>query len=230
MTKKRLITFILMITGTIFFGQHIAAAQGSGEDASLIKNVKEILKEKTVQSGTLDIYDGKINKVRNLRLMAFQNGILDEGKVKILTADFRDIQTGEVVTVQMEGISTEGKLDLGEFRIKEVKAVEDAAGAEDKEYTDEEIQKVMTDYVDRQGQFNDGKVMLFDSDNEVMRNLQLKELKKEVRRIGIFYSSSSQFVDANTGDLLDIDISVQKKEGKLTVQALRIRNVRRAPK
>ena len=85
----------------------------------------------------------------------------------------------------------------------------------------------MMDYIERQGKFTDGKVMLFDKDNEKMRNLELTELKEEVRRMGIFYSSSSKFVDVDTGDILDIDISVENKKGKLKVQALRIRNVRK---
>jgi hypothetical protein len=46
--------------------------------------------------------------------------------------------------------------------------------------------------------------------------------------MGVFYSSSSKFVDADTGDILDIDISVENNNGTLKVQALRIRNVRKA--
>lgn len=222
--------FVLMVAGIIFAGQSVVMAQESGANVGLLEKVEKSLKEKIVHSGTLDIYDEKINKVRNLRLIEFQKDTLEGGGATVLLADFRDIQTGEIVVVEMDAALAGGEFELGNMRIKEVKALVKAAAAEDKEYTDEEIQEVMTGYLDQQGQFNDGKVMLFDPENAVMRNLQLKELKKEVRRLGIFYSSSSQFTDAGTGDILDVDISVQKKSGKLKVQALRIRNVRKGGK
>jgi hypothetical protein len=71
--------------------------------------------------------------------------------------------------------------------------------------------------------------MLYDKDAEKMRNLELVELKEEVRRLGILMSSSSQFKDVDSGEILDIDISVENKEGQLRLQALRIRGVRKGP-
>jgi hypothetical protein len=70
---------------------------------------------------------------------------------------------------------------------------------------------------------------MFDEDHQKMRHLELKELKPEVRRMGIFCSSGSKFVDADSGDILVIDISVENKNGKLNMQALRIRDVQKGP-
>ena len=199
----------------------------TGANPELLEVAKDKLKEKTMQSGTLDIFDNDSDQVRNLRLIKlYDNVVENEGKYSVV-ADYRDINTGDIVKVEVDIVSGEEDFVIGGLRIKDVLEMEEGDDQEAREYTDSEIQAVMMDYIEKQGQFTDGKVMLFDKDNEKMRNLELTELKEEVRRMGIFYSSSSKFVDADTDDILDIDISVENKKGKLKVQALRIRNVRK---
>lgn len=196
-------------------------------NSELLEVAKDKLKEKTIQSGTLDIFDNNSNKVRNLRLIKMDENIVEKESGYFMTADYRDINTGEIVVVGIGMVSSAEDFIVGDIQIKDVKVTEEGEDQEAREYTDSEIQACMMDYIEKQGQFTDGKVMLFDKDKEKMRHLTLSELKEEVRRMGIFYSSSSKFEDADTGDILDIDILVENKKGKLKVKALRVRNVRK---
>jgi len=200
------------------------------ENSNQIKTaVREALQKKTIQSGTLDIYDKDSDRVRNLRKIKMHEDVVgEEGKYLVL-GDYRDISTGDIVVVEIEVVQEETDFIIEDIRIKDVQKLNEREPQEDKEYTDEEIQAFMQEFVKKQTQFTDGIVMLFDKDNEKMRHLKLTELKKEVRRMGVFYSSSSQFVDADTGDIVSVDIAVEKKKGKLKIQALRIRDVRKGP-
>lgn len=216
-------TRTLTMAGLIFF---FALTVPAGANSDLLEVAKDKLKERTMQSGTLDIYDSDKSQVRNLRLIAIKD-IIEKDGASLIVADYRDINSGDIVGVEADMVSAEEDFLIKGVRIKGIHAVNEGAGEEDKEYTDDEIQAFMMEYVERQGKFTDGKIMLFDKDNEKMRTLELNEIKKEVRRMGIFYSSSSKFTDVDTNDILDIDISVEKKNRKLKVQALRIRNVRK---
>ncbi|MCK5178333.1 MAG: hypothetical protein KAR32_02300 [Candidatus Omnitrophica bacterium] len=211
----------VLVAGSLifFFVLTVPAKANSG----LLEVAKDKLKEKTVQSGTLDIYDEGLNRVRNLRLMKVSDVVEKDGAY-LITADYRDIGSGDIVGVEADMVSASDDFIVKDARIKSVQAIDEG---EAEEYTDDEIQAFMTEYIEKQGKFTGGKVMLFDKDNEKMRHLELTELKAEVRRMGIFYSSSSKFVDVDTNDIVDIDISVENKKGKLKVQALRIRNVRK---
>ena len=216
-------TRTLTMAGLIFF---FALTVPAGANPDLLEVAKDKLKERTLQSGTLDIYDSDKKQVRNLRLITIKDVIEKDG-ASLIVADCRDINSGDIVGVEADMVSAEEDFLIKGVRIKGIQAVNEGASEEEKEYTDDEIQAFMMGYVERQGKFTDGKIMLFDKDNEKMRTLELNEIKKEVRRMGIFYSSSSKFTDVDTNDILDIDISVEKKNGKLKVQALRIRNVRK---
>lgn len=214
----------MLIAGSLIFFFALAVPAGANPD--LLETAKDKLKERTAQSGTLDIYDSDKNQVRNLRLITVQDVVEKDGAY-VIVADYRDIQSGDIVNVEADMVSAEEDFLVKGVRIKGVQAINEGAGEGAQEYTDDEIQAFMREYVEKQGKFNNGRIMLFDKDNEKMRNLELTELKAEVRRMGIFYSSSSKFADVDTNDILDIDISVENKNGKLKVQALRIRNVRK---
>ena len=207
-----------------------ASAQEAVDPAGVQTAVDQALNEKVIQSGTLDLYDAKIDQVRNLRKIKRHDEVIEGDGNYYVLIDFRDINTGDVVTVEAEVNEEDGEFLTENFTIKDVQALNSgAASQEDQTYTDEQIQAFMKEYIVKQTEFNDGLLMLYDQDAEKMRNLKLLELNPEVRRLGILNSSSSTFQDADSGETLDIDIAVENKKGKLNIQALRIRNVRKGP-
>jgi len=186
-----------------------------------------------MEQGHLDKVDEEVlNKL--LKKVFYVTGKYDnvverDGKYFVVS-DYRDVNTGDKVQVEIGVIPEGAGFAVDNIRIKNVKKFDEEKSQEAKEYTDEEIQAFMQKYIKKQTQFTDGILMLFDKDNEKMRNLKLDELTKKVNRLGVFYSSRAKFVDADSGDLLDVDISVENKDGALSVQALRIRDIRQAPK
>ncbi|MBN1869333.1 MAG: hypothetical protein JW847_01985 [Candidatus Omnitrophica bacterium] len=228
--RKGAVFISALMMAAILSAEQDAAVSGKSEaNTELLKIVDTKLGEKTVQSGTLDIFDSKSNQVRNLRLMKLYDDAVEKEEGYLFVADYRDVSTGDIVTVDIELIPGQGDYEIKGFQIKEVKPIEEGVSKEEKEYTDTEIRDFMRGYIAKQGQFNNGRIMLFDEDAGKMRHLELVELKDEVRRMGAFYSSSSKFKDADTGDVLDIDISVEKNRGNLKIQALRIRDMRKGP-
>lgn len=197
------------------------------QEAQVRVAIDQELEKRKIQSGTLDIYDGDVDAVRNLRMFKNYDAVNEKDGKYLALIDCRDTNTGDIVKVEVEVVSQVGNFVVEQFRIAEVAKLNSGSVEEKKEYSDEEIQTFMKEYIKKQTEFNDGKLMLFDKDVEKMRNLELIELKPEVRRMGIFTSSSSQFKDADSGEILDIDIAVEIKKGKLNLQALRIRDVRK---
>jgi len=208
-----------------------AFAKGRNDDsAEVVAAVEEELKNKTLQSGTLDVFDKDTQKVRNLRKIKINDDVKKKRKKYFVSVEYRDINTGDIVELEIVVVKKRSGVEVADIEIKNVQKLAQTEESREKEYSDQEIQDFMHEYLDKQTQFSDGKVMLFDKDTEKMRGLVLKEIKKEVRRLGIFYHSTAKFEDADTGAILMVDISVQKKKGKLKVQALRIRKVFKAPK
>src|SRR3989338_1403134 len=216
--------FIFIIT---MWGVVCPAQVDDARKMRMVSAVEDALKQKTLHSGTLDIFDKEGEKVRNLRLLQENDNIFEEGGAYFLVFDYRDINAGDIVKVEFK-LTEEGEdITLEGISLKEVQELAKTESIGEKEYADGEIQGFMRGYIEKQTQFTDGKLMLFDEEHQKLRNLQFTELKPEVRRMGVFYSSSAQFVDVDSGENLAIDISVENSKGKLNIQALRIRDVQK---
>src|SRR3989338_8075431 len=179
-----------MRKGTRIFGMFIVlVAVSTGicsadiDDAKkgrILSVIEDTLNQKTIQSGTLDLYDESGKKVRNLRLIE-KNETISEGQgAYLLVFDYRDIRAGDIVKVEFKVIKDGEDLSVAGIRIKDVQNLQNKELAEEKEYTGEEIQAFMREYIQKQTQFTDGKLMMFDEENQKMRNLELKELQSEV--------------------------------------------------
>jgi hypothetical protein len=224
--SMKTILALTMTLGIMITAVALPARAHAGEmDAAVHAAIDAALEKKKMQSGTLDLYDGREDRVRNLRLIEKGETVNERDGQYYVDIKFRDITEGDIVTVEAEVTDEDDDLSVDRFFIKEVKKLNDSAAADEKEFTDADVQTFMKDHINKQTQFNDGKLMMFDKDAEKMRNLELLVLKEEVRRIGIFMSSSAQFKDVDSGEIVDIDISVEQKKGKLNLQAMRIRNV-----
>ena len=210
----------------------VAAGKSSAEIDDTLKGrilsvVEDILAQKKIQSGTLDLYDEEIKKVRNLRRMKKNDRIAEKEDAYFLVYDYRDIHAGDIVKVEFKVVDEEGSLAVENIRIMDVLKLANDQPQEDKEYSDAEIQDFMREYIGKQTKFTDGKLMLFDEGSQKLRSLEFKEIDEAVRRMGIFYNSTAKFTDADTGEVLAIDIAVEKRKGKLKIQALRIRDVKK---
>ncbi|HOY09755.1 MAG TPA: hypothetical protein PLB05_06740 [Candidatus Omnitrophota bacterium] len=201
----------------------------AADNAAVLDAAQAALREKTIQSGTLDMYDADIKAVRNLQRINVSDNVSGADGAYMVLADYRDMNNGDIVTLEVVLAAEGDGYKAREIKIKSVKAIEKDESLKDKVYSDDEIREFMLKALEKQGQFSDGKIMLFDEDAAKMRNLLLTELKAEVRRMGIFYNCRGEFKDADSGDLLGVDVAVENQDGRLTLQALRIRNVRKAP-
>jgi len=198
-----------------------AAGFASPVFADARTTIKDALKEKTKRTGTLDLYDVKSDGVRNLRLIDFSDEPVAEGDRVSAHVNFRDINTGDVVNLKITVEDDQGQKTITETEIVSVEELTPEADP-NKVYTDQEVQDAMRFYLDKQAEFT-GFVMLFDEKEEKMRNLKLTEMLPEVRRLGNTYISTAVFADADSGEKIEIDITVKNTEGQLDVKRMRIR-------
>jgi len=204
------------------------AAKPSAE--AVLTAIQDNLKTRVIASGTLDIYDEKINAVRNLRMTKLPEKVEEKDGVFTALVEYRDIKSGDMVTVEAAVDGQKTPLAVKELKMVKVEKNSAApAATANKEFTDAEIQSFMKNYIDQQVKFT-GTLMLFDQERKKMCSLQLVSLDSVVKRMGIFFSSRAEFKDTENGDILAIDVSVENKQGALGLQALRIREVKRAPK
>jgi hypothetical protein len=195
------------------------------QEISYEEIVRGNLKKMTKDSGTFDLYDAQAGKVRNLRLLEILPDVRMEGEAAFVPSRFRDIASGDIVMVEVRV----AKVSTGTYDSKwTIKSVEQAESGEPKKenYTDAEIQQAMKDYIEKQSKFT-GYVMLFDQKTESMRKLELVELKAEVRRFGILGISTAEFKDVGSQEHVTIDIHVKNNDGKLEVDSLKIKKIRK---
>jgi len=177
-----------------------------------VEAVKAQIKEQSKASGTLDLFDDKLQKVRTLDMMDLKQ---DGDKV---TGHFRDTKSGDVVSVEVPFKDNKA----GDFVITGAEAPQPVKTAK-KDYTDQEVQDFMKDYLTTQAQ-GTGSFDLFDEKNQKMRHLEFVKLQEKVRRYGIIAISTAEFKDKDTGDTILADVNTENKDG-LNVTAVRIKNV-----
>ena len=230
--KKYIASCVLLVLVFIFACPSFSQ-EGSLDISAELDVKKEVinavdlyLNEKTKYSGTLDLYDDKVEDVRNLRKIKVQEDMSStEGNLYTTAIDYRDIKTGDIVAVVFTVENSSGIFKVKNIEMVEVKGVNLLPGddVEKTDYPDEEIQNVMKAYIASQSKFI-GYFMLYDEESQQMRKLELKELQEDVKRMGIYYISKAIFKDIETEDVLDIDITVENIPTKgLQIQGLRIR-------
>lgn len=206
-----------------------AAIEPAGTDSqgNILEAVKAAIKDRSKTAGTLDIYDSKIEKVRNLDLMNLQPTVTKDGDDEVVTGDFRDTKSGDVVTLAIKVANADGAYKIKDTLITNAQAPQ-AAKEEKKDFTDGELQDFMKDYITAQAQTT-GTFDLYDEKLEKMRNLELVKLDEKVRRYGIVGISTAEFKDKNSGDAVMVDVNTENKNG-LSVTAMRIKSVAKASK
>ncbi|GEM_PF-2133560 len=205
-------------------GGESADAESQGK---ILEAVKAVIKGRSKSTGSMDIYDSKIEKVRNLDLMNLQPTVAKDGDDQVVTGDFRDTKSGDVVTLEIKVGGVEGAYEIKDTAITNAQAPQ-AVKEEKKDYTDEEIQNFMKDYITIQAQTT-GTFDLFDEKLGKMRNLEFVKLDEKVRRYGVIGISTAEFKDKNSGDTVLVDVNTENKNG-LSVTAMRIKSTAKAAK
>ena len=123
------------------------------QDVSFEEIVRGNLKNMTKLSGTFDLYDSEVDQIRNLRMLEILSDIKKEGDDAFVPVRFRDINTGDIVIVEVNvKMISEGRYD-SQWKIKEVQKLVNNTSLKEN-YTDEEIQHVMRDYYKKQSKFS----------------------------------------------------------------------------
>ena len=229
MQRKNIVTSIMV--SVFLIGNAVSVMAQGTAPADVLKVIQEHVKGLSIKSGTLDMYDEKASKVRNLRTMAFPETVTEKDGAYVATIKYRDVRSGDIVNVDAVVDSKATPLAVKELKIVGVEKLKDEKkeGAPAKEYTDAEVQTFMKTALDQQAKFT-GSLMLFDEERNKMRTLQMVSLDSAVKRLGIFYSSRAELKDMESGDLVVVEVSTENKDGELNLQALRIREVKRQPK
>lgn len=92
------------------------------------------------------------------------------------------------------------------------------------EPTADNIKATMKAYVVEQSEAA-GSFGIMDSETGKVRNLTLVRVHERVGKTGDYYYSCADFTDIDTGELLDLDIDVEYKDGNLSVVDVRIHKV-----
>ncbi|MCK5081884.1 MAG: hypothetical protein KAR31_03160, partial [Candidatus Omnitrophica bacterium] len=111
----------------IFFSLTVPVTGQAGANPELLEVAQDKLKEKTLHSGTLDIFDNDRGQVRNLRLIKMHDTVVEKEGGYLIATDYRDINTGDIVEVEIELVSSEEDFIIGNIRIKDVKAIDDGS-------------------------------------------------------------------------------------------------------
>jgi len=185
--------------------------------------ISDDLKQRSMGSGSFDLFDASVNKVRNLRVMEFGDKIKQKKNEAVVPVKFRDVSTGDIVTVEAKLTESDGGWAVGEFEIKEVQEFKLTADM-NKKFSDDEVRYAILEYVKSQMEFSE-YLMLFDEKREKMRKLKLLNLDNEIRRFGVLSISMAKFEDVESRETLVIDVHVKNQKGFLEVTSLKIRKM-----
>lgn len=202
------------------------AAESKEElDPAVADVIKAEVTKRKKASGKLDLYDVQANKVRTLDLINLRPEVKKDGDLSVVTGDFRDTSSGDVVALDIKLTGDAGSYAVKEMTIASVTAapVQEVKA----EYTDDEVKTFMKEYVDTQAQAT-GSFDLYDEKSKNMRSLELVKVDDKLRRYGIIAIATAEFKDKKTGDAVFVDINTENKEG-LSVTAMRLKSVKKAP-
>lgn len=224
MRKKALTVFIsiFIVLASVQAGMAQDKAETQNYD-KVNKVIVRYLKERAKYSGTLDIYDEKLDKVRNLKKLGVAQEVEKNENVYTKLIDYRDMNMGDVLTVKISVVEENGELEVLDPEILKVEnksAAKPTDTAVKKEFTDEDINKAMKDYFDQKMQFT-GTFDLFDPAQEKMKKLKLIKVDSKIRKFGSLNISSVEFSDVETGKTVIVDITVENKNGKLSISNVR---------
>jgi hypothetical protein len=227
MTKNIFTKYYLSLLCFIFIAGMVCAAEEIAQPSGILDFTKSAIEEKSKATGHLDIFDEKINKVRNLDLMDMDPAVETKDGLNVLRGKFRDVASGDIVTLQISIEEKDGAKSIKDMTIGEVSAAANATAADpNHEFTDQEIQDVMKKYLDKKSQFT-GSFDIFDEKLQALRNLKVGAFEPTVRRFGTRFISRVETTDMKSGETVLLDLSVDNTAGNLEVKNVKIFQVKK---
>jgi len=98
-------------------------------DAEVKQVIDEYLAQQTKFTEYLMFFDPKIENMRKLQLTGYKNDYRHFGILTIETADFKDIDTGDTLTMDIHVKVIKGVLEVESLKIRKVAKVKPAASA-----------------------------------------------------------------------------------------------------
>lgn len=196
------------------------AAQAAGDYTAVAQNY---ITEQSRITGSLDMYDGKIKKVRHLQLLKWESfKPQDEDPDKVLGhGDFRDTANGDVLDVSFL-INTSGDTPAVEdtriVGLKSASPQQDAASLE-KVFTQDEVRAAIRKYITQKSKFTQ-TFAIFDPDLQKFFKLKWKGFTGDMRHFGVLYIQTTDFTDEG-GKPLSYDVTVKNEHGALAVQSFK---------
>ena len=223
MKKNSKILFILILSMAL--APHGFADGPDVKEKSILDSVVKNIRQKIKFSGTLDLYDDTLKKVRNVMIPENAVSILKQGEGFQATIDGRDTHSGARVTVEGAVVNQEDNWEMKDYRITRVQEVS-SSGAAKKEYSDTEIREFAQKYLVDQSKFS-GSLTLYDEDNKKLRKLKFLNFNEGVKRFGSLLIIRGNFNDVDSNESLSIDVTVNSQDGNLGVQSLLIRGIKK---
>lgn len=195
-------------------------ASNASAKGDLTQMTEAAYKNLSKVSGTLDIYDRKIDAVRNLKFIKHLEGVEETREQYTTKGVYRDIQTGDVLEVNALFEKSESKSEFIKFEIGGI--LEKLEKKEDKEYTDEEILAFMKNNIETRAKWT-GTYDIYDEKRGAMLKLELTEIGPDIRKFGKLSIASMNTKDTVSGANITLDITVEKNNGELSVKSVRIK-------
>jgi hypothetical protein len=217
MKRSTRITLVTILAGGL------ALSASAAEKKDVHKVIQDHVKDKSKVTGTLDIFDSDADKVRNLKMLEFHDGVAQDGMNYTVCVDFRDNSTGDIVDVDFVVLEADGSLEVREYSIHKITENTMKEEMANKTYTDEDIQNVMKSYLDQKSKFT-GTFDIYDEQKGKMLKLEFVDINPEIRKFGKLNISTVNFKDSESGNPVKIDLTVENNNGALAVKTVRIKN------
>ncbi len=221
-TTLMLIMFFLCMSVTGYTEQ-----KGGDHQGEALAVMKEALQKRIRVTGTLDLFDVKADRVRNLRKIEFKEEVVNDGDQLVGMMTCKDIATNDMVWIEAVVLAKkEEALSFKEFRIAKIDKFEDSKAEifEKKNVTREELITTMTSYVEQKSKFTKS-FDLYDEKASKLRHLKLNSFSDKTRAFGSLHITEVLFSDVETNETLKIDMTVENKAGQLNVKKIKIKSV-----
>lgn len=216
---------ISILLSFFFFNSIIAVKAQDFSQETVMNFIKDYLKEKAKYTGHVDLYDEKINKVRNLDLLSMDKEAKEENNQYAVHGKFRDVSSGDVASLKILVKKNDAKLEMGTLEVESVEKSEGVNAVDPaRQITDAEVKDIIQKYFEQKSKFT-GTFDMFDDKTQKMRNLKIGVLQENIRRFGTRYIGRADAEDGVSQEKLELDISVDNKDGVLDVKNVKIFSV-----
>lgn len=222
---------LIAVLFLIFVGVHVSHAQ---ETPNAANTLSEPATESTVQqtiddelrrrmkiTGKLDLFDEKADRVRNLSLINFDEGLNQKEGNYIKSAKFRDFRTGDIVKLDIIVAIEDSQRRVQDFIIAEViPALKEETAAAAEQFSDQAVQDFIRQYLDRQAKVT-GYFNAFNEKTSALLKLKPGSFDGEIRRFGIKFIARLFCEDVDTQKRVPVDITVENLNGQLELKSIR---------